>query len=113
MKNLTAHLYILLEPPLSVLRMFLTLKYLFKSTHRCNSSTSDPNLIISPLQYHSTLSEAIDYCNGNAECNCVEFDYRFLDIYSTHDSTTVLSNGDYDAWVISFLSNQAIDRIIK
>ena len=82
---------------------FLMIGYLFKHKYGCDSSTI--------LTHHSTLSEAIDYCNGHANCNCVEF-YKSSPDYRTYGVTTQKSYTDYDSWVISILINQTIDRII-
>ena len=68
--------------------------YQFKSDHTCDST--------SRLEYHSTLSEAMDYCNAHSNCNCIDFlktdqgesyTYQTLAVTSHHPHT------DYDSWV--------------
>ena len=41
--------------------------YQFKSTYDCGDYDN-------MIAYHATLMEAIAYCNGHANCNCIELD---------------------------------------
>ena len=68
--------------------------YQFKSNHICDSSRR--------LEYHSTLSEAMDYCNSHSNCNCIEFcktaqckPYR----YATLAVISHSPHTNYDSWV--------------
>ena len=89
---------------------FLMIGYLFKPHFYCAPSNS--------LGIDSTLSEAIEFCNRHSDCNCVEFSRTsgsyFSQLYNIkYDKRTQVSDRNYDSWVISFLSNQTIDRIIQ
>lgn len=76
--------------------------YQFKSTYDCGDYDN-------MIAYHATLMEAIAYCNGHANCNCIELDkvpdFPNLKNYKTYASTLQWSNENFDSWVISFLSN--------
>ena len=75
---------------------FLLIGYIFKRCYGCYQG--------SKLAKHSTLSEAIDYCNGHSNCNCVEF-YKLDDIYSTYADAFQMSNSNVDLNHISLLTN--------
>ena len=83
---------------------FLMIGYQFKSNYDCGD-------YFNMLAYHATLMEAIAYCNGHGNCNCIHLDkepgYPNLKNYMTYtfrhtpDYPTLPGpNKIFDSWVI-------------
>ena len=74
--------------------IIVTLGYTFKENHICDYIDGDY------IDAYSTLDEALDRCNSNVQCKCI--DHR--DGGSTYWTYTSGAQGDnpyFDAWVIT------------
>ena len=78
---------------------FLMIGYLFKQNSFCD-------MISGSLAQHSTLKEAMDYCNGHDNCNCVEV-FKASQNYRTYSVTVRVEshpNIGFVSWVTYFLA---------
>jgi len=63
--------------------------YVYHSNYVCDISTH--------IGYYDTLDDAIDACNGDDQCGCV--DYWQANNYQTNVGTAIKSSGSVNAWV--------------
>ena len=72
--------------------------YLYKSNYECNKGIRS---LLS--NNHSRLSEVVDFCNGNSNCNCIDLINRngkdYYRTYPEESQRLVNRPVKYDSWV--------------
>ena len=78
--------------------IIVNLGYTYKESHECSDQIG--------AEWRSNLNDAINSCNSNSQCNCIDHYKDDNPYYRLHRSVCVLqicNDANWEAWVITFI----------